>query len=82
VREAVHVFPGDYNPTSWRRWVVDQPWYCVEWTHAAEVDAHGPFGTALDGTPGVDYGKRYYQGFERGERFSSQTVGEAVLRMS
>jgi hypothetical protein len=71
VREAVHVFPGDYNPTSWRRWVVDQPWYCVEWTHAAEVDADGPFGTALDGTPGVDYGERYYQGFERGERFST-----------
>ncbi|KAJ7492997.1 hypothetical protein B0H11DRAFT_2006831 [Mycena galericulata] len=42
-REAVAGFPGAYDPTSWRRWVVDAPWYCVEWTRssvgAVDLDA-------------------------------------------
>jgi hypothetical protein len=79
-REAVRAFPGDYDPTSWRRWVVDRPWYCVEWTRVADAD-ETQFGTALEGTLRVEYGEHYSQGFERGERIDAQSVEKAVLRM-
>ncbi|KAJ7844934.1 hypothetical protein B0H14DRAFT_2775912 [Mycena olivaceomarginata] len=79
-REAVRAFPGDYDPTSWRRWVVDRPWYCVDWTRAANAD-ETQFGAALEGTLRVEYGEHYFQGFERGERIDAQRVENAVLRM-
>ncbi|KAJ7906815.1 hypothetical protein B0H13DRAFT_1880217 [Mycena leptocephala] len=55
-------FPGGYDPTSWRRWVVGRPWYCVEWTCTGES------GTGMDGTLSVKYGEHYFRGFERGAR--------------
>ncbi|KAF8212714.1 hypothetical protein K438DRAFT_1957331 [Mycena galopus ATCC 62051] len=81
---AVRAFPGDYDPTSWRRWIVDRPWYCVEWACAIEggVDPDEQFGTALDGTLSVEYGEHYFQGFQRGERISAQAVNQAVSKMS
>ncbi|KAF7340408.1 Ubiquitin family protein [Mycena venus] len=75
-REVVRAFPGGYDPTSWRRWAVDQPWYCVEWTRVVTLtaDGGGEFGTALDGTLRVEYGEHYFQGFERGARMAVQTA--------
>jgi hypothetical protein len=35
--ELLGAFPGGYDPTSWRRWVVDRPWYCVEWAWVNRV---------------------------------------------
>ncbi|KAJ7838590.1 hypothetical protein B0H14DRAFT_2788862 [Mycena olivaceomarginata] len=70
--EVVRTFPGEYDPTSWRRWAVDRPWYCVEWTRTTvtEGNAEGSeeFDTGLDGTLRIEYGEHYFQGFERGER--------------
>ncbi|KAJ7185350.1 hypothetical protein C8R46DRAFT_1342638 [Mycena filopes] len=79
-RAAVHAFPGNYDPTSWRRWVVDRPWYCLEWMHAP--DAGAEFGMALHGTLRVEYGEHYFESFERGQRISSRTIQEAVQRMA
>ncbi|KAJ7263677.1 hypothetical protein B0H12DRAFT_284510 [Mycena haematopus] len=76
--ETIRTFPTNYDPTSWRRWVVDRPWYCVEWTCAADVPGTGML---QDGTLRVEYGEHYFQGFERGERLSALTVDQAVLRM-
>jgi hypothetical protein len=74
-REAVRAFPGGYDPTSWHRWVVDRPWYCVKWTRVeAEADGGGDFGTALDGTLCIEYGEHYFRGFERGARVTRQTA--------
>ncbi|KAJ7906829.1 hypothetical protein B0H13DRAFT_2662654 [Mycena leptocephala] len=61
--ELLGAFPGGYDPTSWRRWVVDRPWYCVEWTCIGES------GTGMDGTLSVEYGEHYFRGFERGRGF-------------
>ncbi|KAJ7096900.1 hypothetical protein C8R44DRAFT_989165 [Mycena epipterygia] len=79
-RETVEAFPGGYDPTSWRRWVVDRPWYCVEWTRAedASEDADGK----SDGTLRVEYGEHYFKSFERGARISARTVDEAISRIS
>jgi hypothetical protein len=70
--EVVRTFPGEYDPTSWRRWAVDRPWYCVEWTRTTvtEGNAEGSeeFDTGLDGTLRIEDGEHYFQGFERGER--------------
>jgi hypothetical protein len=75
--ELLGAFPGGYDPTSWRRWVVDRPWYCVEWTCTG-----GESGTGVDGTLSVEYWEHYFRGFERGARISARTVDEAVLRMA
>ncbi|KAJ7029872.1 hypothetical protein C8F04DRAFT_1115284 [Mycena alexandri] len=79
-RDAVRAFPEGYDPTSWRRWVVDRPWYCIVWTHTG--NSEGEFGRALDGTLRVEYGDHYFESFERGQRISSRTVEEAVQRMA
>ncbi|KAF8152832.1 hypothetical protein K438DRAFT_1863900 [Mycena galopus ATCC 62051] len=72
-RKVIQTFPGDYDPTSWRSWVVDRPWYCVEWTRGdTEPDASS---TVLGGTLLIEYGEHYFQGFERGTRFESGTRG-------
>ncbi|KAF7346833.1 Ubiquitin family protein [Mycena sanguinolenta] len=85
--EAIRTFPADYDPTSWRRWVVDRPWYCVEWVSTGASAATGTGdepggGTLQDGTLRIEYGEHYFQGFERGERLSALTVDEAVKRMA
>ncbi|KAJ7631598.1 hypothetical protein DFH06DRAFT_698199 [Mycena polygramma] len=81
-REAVRLFPSGYDPTSWRRWVVDRPWYCIEWTRVPEEERAAEFGTALDGTLSIEYGDHYFRGFQRGERISERSVEEAVQRMT
>ncbi|KAJ6454110.1 hypothetical protein C8R45DRAFT_1038120 [Mycena sanguinolenta] len=84
--EAIRTFPADYDPTSWRRWVVDRPWYCVEWTStgtgAATDEVELNTGIPQDGTLRIEYGEHYFQGFERGERLSALTIDEAVKRMA
>ncbi|KAJ6564246.1 hypothetical protein B0H19DRAFT_76683 [Mycena capillaripes] len=79
-RETVRAFPGGYDPTSWRRWIVDRPWYVVEWTRIDDVGRE--FGTALEGTLHIEYGEHYFCGFQRGERISARTVDEAAQRLS
>ncbi|KAJ7681276.1 hypothetical protein B0H17DRAFT_1205946 [Mycena rosella] len=89
-RAAVEAFPGGYDPTSWRRWVVDQAWYCVEWTRVegadaavpADGDADAKAGSGTEGTLTVEYGEHYFRSFDRGSRISSRTVDEAILRIS
>ncbi|KAJ7764307.1 hypothetical protein B0H16DRAFT_1526678 [Mycena metata] len=83
-REAVSAFSGGYDPTSWRRWVVDRPWYCVEWTRAREFGVdEGEGGSGFnEGTVRVEYGEHYFESFERGQRISERTVEEAVQRMT
>ncbi|KAJ7764300.1 hypothetical protein B0H16DRAFT_1526664 [Mycena metata] len=80
-REAVSAFSGGYDPTSWRRWVVDRPWYCVEWTRTALGEREGGSGFN-EGTVRVEYGEHYFESFERGQRISERTVEEAVQRMT
>ncbi|KAJ6517717.1 hypothetical protein DFH09DRAFT_1287707 [Mycena vulgaris] len=83
--ETVAAFPGGYDPTSWRRWVVDQPWYCIEWTRAPDADVSADGGDApggLEGTLRVEYDDHYFQSFERGARISSRTVEEAILHIA
>ncbi|KAJ6459657.1 hypothetical protein C8R45DRAFT_1221366 [Mycena sanguinolenta] len=73
-RKVIHAFPGGYDPTSWRRWVVDRPWYCVEWSCAVEVgddEANTPT-VLLDGALRIEYGDHYFRGFERGEEIRPQ----------
>ncbi|KAJ7760881.1 hypothetical protein DFH07DRAFT_426233 [Mycena maculata] len=78
-RETVQGFPAAYDPTSWRRWIVDRPWYVVEWTHDGK-DA-GSSGS-LEGALRIEYGEHYFKSFERGSRISARTVDEAILRIS
>ncbi|KAJ7116207.1 hypothetical protein C8R43DRAFT_1154911 [Mycena crocata] len=44
-REVVEGFPEAYDPTSWQRWIVDRPWYCVEWTHLSNDEKNIYFGS-------------------------------------
>ncbi|KAJ7451339.1 hypothetical protein FB451DRAFT_1525674 [Mycena latifolia] len=39
-RDVLDGFPAGYDPTSWRRWIVDAPWYVVEWV-SDDADAVG-----------------------------------------
>ncbi|KAF7367710.1 Ubiquitin family protein [Mycena sanguinolenta] len=76
-RKVIHAFPGGYDPTSWRSWVVDKPWYCVEWSRAGEeVDDHEANTVLLDGTLRIEYGDHYFRGFERGEQIRPQVGAE------
>ncbi|KAK7008006.1 ubiquitin family protein [Favolaschia claudopus] len=36
--EVMSAFPNGYDPTSWRRWLVDRPWYVVEWRRVEEEE--------------------------------------------
>ncbi|KAJ7254598.1 hypothetical protein C8J57DRAFT_1518734 [Mycena rebaudengoi] len=83
-------FPHTYDPTSWRTWVVDRPWFCVEWRRCAstteeeELDAgerNTTPGSAL-GALSIEYGEHYFRSFERGSRIASNRVAAAVAANS
>ncbi|KAJ7745550.1 hypothetical protein DFH07DRAFT_963247 [Mycena maculata] len=77
--ETAQGFPAAYDPTSWRRWIVDRSWYVVEWTHDGEdVDSSG----SLEGALRIEYGEHYFKSFERASRILARTVDEAILRTS
>ncbi|KAJ7198096.1 hypothetical protein GGX14DRAFT_402116 [Mycena pura] len=89
--KAIATFPGGYDPTAWRLWVVDRPWHCVEWVRVLESDVHVDGGrehetdtnmSAEEGTLSIEYGEHYFQGFERGVRITAQSVEEAMARMT
>ncbi|KAJ7628776.1 hypothetical protein FB45DRAFT_1028840 [Roridomyces roridus] len=82
-REVIGTFPEGYDPTSWRRWVVDRPWSCVRWvsTGREEVsDVDAGLQEPVQGDLFVEYGEHYFKNFDRGSRISGRTLG--ILRLS
>jgi hypothetical protein len=83
-------FPHAYDPTSWRTWVVDRPWFCVEWRRCASTTEEEELDTGERNTTpgralgalGIEYGEHYFRSFERGSRIASNRVAAAVAANS
>ncbi|KAK7064997.1 ubiquitin family protein [Favolaschia claudopus] len=83
-KEVMGAFPNGYDPTSWRRWLVDRPWYVVEWNRVEEekFDSDGQGEEARHGKDeeedtevvrgriSIEYGEHFFQGFQRGMRIA------------
>ncbi|CAK5266917.1 unnamed protein product [Mycena citricolor] len=77
--QTIEAFPDNYDPTSWRTWVVDRVWYCVEW--ARDPQSLPTADGRVEGTLRVEYGTHIFRGYTRGELVSPFSVDEALKRM-
>ncbi|KAF7330040.1 Ubiquitin family protein [Mycena kentingensis (nom. inval.)] len=68
-RSVLAGFPNEYDPTSWRVWIVDRPWHVLEWNRSEDLHL---------GRLSVSYQEHFFWGFERGARMAAQRVAEAM----